>query len=759
MSMNDVIYASDYGVAPSLPTNPFYIDDALDVLIADVKAKRKRVIFTPGLYFHKRSCKWPRDVEFDFTGRNTNLRSGVSGNALTEQITKAYGAVFVACGTGPKEYTLDYVTESTQCGFDRAIPAAAQHPDNADSKFTRATLLDFTNKNASGATPATLRAFSAAHYIEEGWGRLMLRGLRAVTSCPDAAAGEVEGLGGWAKFTTIAPYADWDIGIFVSNPWSLMFEDVQTMGLWKMKGHVSYGPLIDVATYAPSGTPGNAESGLYNNVRFQCGVAFRAPDVWPVLDKTSAQLYVRWTPSHRFNPAGGVVRVSSDDTLAGTTDWEYTSITYTTSNSPTGLPGPWIRLNGAAASTGFVSVTTGRNSKLYQQFSGGHSHTIMRDSVLFDAAHPSGVDEASPDMNAAGLPGRERYTSPLEISGAPMRALKFDNVVYSPTGPIAAHVGTGFDLELNDYAEAKPYRLNLGDPLVTERSAVFIGGPRASHKDIVGSGGRFTYSRTGQGLNSNIHRAPHVYASGGRVSTWEDVHNPTFFYDESINQPMAANGGLALGTAPGGDVAISARGGDIFISRTDAAGNNSRTALAWREVSGVNRLLLAYGASPTLDIIPDIAVQPGADGTIKSGGATRRWSTIYAATGTINTSDERLKTDIEGIPDSWLDAWAEVEYVRFKMKDAVAAKGNGARWHVGIIAQRVVDAFAKHGIDAFEIGLACYDKWGDQYNEKGQLEVAAGDAYGIRYEEAAILEAALTRRTLKRYNELLTTKK
>jgi len=460
-------------------------------------------------------------------------------------------------------------------------------------------------------------------------------------------------------------------------------------------------------------------------------------------------LYVRWTPSHRFNPAGGIVNVSSGDTIAGSEDWAYTSITYTTSNSPSGLPGPWIRLNGAAASTASVNVSSGSNSKLYQQLSGGHSHTIMRDSVLFDAAHPSGVDEASPDMNAVGLPGRERYTSPLEISGAPMRALKFDNVVYSPTGPIAAHVGTGYDLELNDYAEAKPYRLNLGSPLVTIRSAVFIGGPKASHKDIVGSGGRFTYSRIGQGINSNIHRAPHVYASGGRVSTWEDVHNPTLFYDESINQPMAANGGLALETAPGGDV---------FISRKDAAGN-SRTALAWREVSGVNRLSLAYGASQTLDIIPDTAVQPGADGTVTSGGATRKWKTIYAVTGTINTSDERLKTDIEGIPDAWLDAWAEVEYVRFKMKDAVAVKGNGARWHVGVIAQHVVAAFAKHSIDAFEIGLACYDKWDDQYDEKGTLEVAAGDTYGIRYEEAAILEAALTRRTLKRYNELVTGKK
>lgn len=175
---------------------------------------------------------------------------------------------------------------------------------------------------------------------------------------------------------------------------------------------------------------------------------------------------------------------------------------------------------------------------------------------------------------------------------------------------------------------------------------------------------------------------------------------------------------------------------------------------------------------------------PFADSVYAVGSASLRPSVIYSATATINTSDENLKTDIRTIELGLLRAWAKVDYVQYKFEDAVERKGDGARWHFGLVAQRVKAAFESEGLDAFEYGLLCYDEWeavdettstrklGTLYdpihgNREGVEEpsegssarwvftheevtvvspaITAGQRYGIRYEEALVLEAALAR--------------
>lgn len=162
-------------------------------------------------------------------------------------------------------------------------------------------------------------------------------------------------------------------------------------------------------------------------------------------------------------------------------------------------------------------------------------------------------------------------------------------------------------------------------------------------------------------------------------------------------------------------------------------------------------------------------------GAATLGTATYKWEAVYAVTGVIQTSDERLKTDISSIPDEWLDAWGDVEYSRFKMIDAVQKKGSdNARWHVGLIGQRVKEAFEARGLDAMKIGLLCYDEWDDEFEDRKIIDVeevrddegnvitpeqshiervqtrVAGNLYSIRYDEALAMEAAYMRRELER---------
>lgn len=160
--------------------------------------------------------------------------------------------------------------------------------------------------------------------------------------------------------------------------------------------------------------------------------------------------------------------------------------------------------------------------------------------------------------------------------------------------------------------------------------------------------------------------------------------------------------------------------------------------------------------------------------TFSLGIPSRLWSQVYAASGTIDTSDENEKQSIETYPDEVLDAWGDVQFIRFVFNNAVAKKGKEARLHSGIIAQQVVRAFADRGLDATRYGLLCFDRWQDEYevvevidapakfdadgNEitpakthtEKRLVTEAGERYGIRYSEALCMEAAYQRRRADR---------
>lgn len=140
---------------------------------------------------------------------------------------------------------------------------------------------------------------------------------------------------------------------------------------------------------------------------------------------------------------------------------------------------------------------------------------------------------------------------------------------------------------------------------------------------------------------------------------------------------------------------------------------------------------------------------PGVDSSFNCGSASYRWSNIYASNGAIVTSDERQKTQIQPISDAVFRAWSKVRFVQFKMLQAVEEKGNdGARWHFGVIAQEIKDAFESEGLDAFAYGLICYDEWGYTYEEVDGETVKvrnAGNAYGVRYDEVMAMECAYIR--------------
>ena len=124
------------------------------------------------------------------------------------------------------------------------------------------------------------------------------------------------------------------------------------------------------------------------------------------------------------------------------------------------------------------------------------------------------------------------------------------------------------------------------------------------------------------------------------------------------------------------------------------------------------------------------------DGQVDLGGASNRWDTVYAATGAINTSDEREKQDIADITEVEKRVAVAIKGMlkSFRFKDAVSAKGDGARVHFGVIAQDVQAAFVAEGLDPNRYALFCHDTWEEEEEENGVI-IPAGDRYGIRYDE------------------------
>jgi hypothetical protein len=104
-------------------------------------------------------------------------------------------------------------------------------------------------------------------------------------------------------------------------------------------------------------------------------------------------------------------------------------------------------------------------------------------------------------------------------------------------------------------------------------------------------------------------------------------------------------------------------------------------------------------------------VTPGADNTQNFGSGSLRWATIYAGTGTINTSDERYKVLREGgnLSDAEYRAWSAVRAIVYRDKDSFERKGDAARMHIGYSWQSIQAAFEAEGLNPARYGLWCED--------------------------------------------------
>ena len=184
-------------------------------------------------------------------------------------------------------------------------------------------------------------------------------------------------------------------------------------------------------------------------------------------------------------------------------------------------------------------------------------------------------------------------------------------------------------------------------------------------------------------------------------------------YDQAIEAIAYA---LTAALDLAGVTARAVSGGEVVLG-AGAAGTPSLSAAGGRDTGvffpAANSLALATGGVARVSVDGSGHVATGTDNGQTLGTASKRWSTVYAGTGTINTSDAREKTPVTPLDAAEIAAAKALaaEIGTYQFVDAVARKGDGARRHVGLTVQRAIEIMEVHGLDPFRYGFICHDAW------------------------------------------------
>jgi hypothetical protein len=113
------------------------------------------------------------------------------------------------------------------------------------------------------------------------------------------------------------------------------------------------------------------------------------------------------------------------------------------------------------------------------------------------------------------------------------------------------------------------------------------------------------------------------------------------------------------------------------------------------------------------------------------GAAIYRWDDVYATNGTIQTSDQNEKQDIEALSEAEQRVAVAAKGLlrKFRWIDSVEEKGDDARIHFGIIAQDLQAAFEAEGLDAGRYAMFINSTWTDE--ETGEER----SRMGVRYNQ------------------------
>jgi len=244
--------------------------------------------------------------------------------------------------------------------------------------------------------------------------------------------------------------------------------------------------------------------------------------------------------------------------------------------------------------------------------------------------------------------------------------------------------------------------------------------------------GRLTFSTTADGASSPTERM-RIDSSGNLLVSTTTTSGFQSSSSESGSIIYGA-GGIASNSASNDVPAVFNRlgnHGNIVLCKKDGT---SVGAIATD--SSIFKFYGVFSGGAGLGIYSNRSVRPldssgdASDNDCDLGHSSQRYATLFAGTGSINTSDKNEKQDVEVFSDAEMKVAKKISslFKKFKYKDAVIAKGDDARVHSGVIAQEIENAFQEEKLDASNYAFWCKDTW---KNDDGKEQTR----YGIRYSE------------------------
>lgn len=650
----------------------------------------------------------------------------VSGYTATFAPDITTGTTFLMYGVGNKKYTVDCVSNMDVSGGVVSNPSS-EDPYTTTAPASSYDLLDFTNGDANGATRATLKPFSAAILMPET-GCVRLENFRIVPY--------FNGLDGYKDIANTGLGDEWDVGIWSRASFGNEYRNLQVVGYWRKTALLKTNIPVS-GTLAAQGEDEN-----YYHCRFQGfkGVSIRAHDVFRITAVTSSTIEIPWSSSHTFETSG-VLR-------SGGRNFTYSGLS---------VSGDKLVFTGVSnASEATVGSTIRRND--IDNF--GMAGTQFFDCYITSLYHHTHLLATSQYLSQPF----SRPSECMEVSGEPVRGVQVHAGTIQGWDDVLIHLHDCGNMNFySTYFESQPAYVTINGGNAIGYGARMIASRQSTSSLPYAAGNTRVLRMVGCSEGNGVDWGP-VFNNytGGRYNSGDGVFNPRDAFIDHKSLPEQSGGESRLVSQKGNARVVCGVGKTVLLGPTSGDCNLQSNTGSLNIRSGI-RVRVGHADGTDWWLADANKIAPVDDNVKAIGQPSNRCSVIYAGTGSINTSDETLKTRYD-ILNAERDAAIEIKSViyKFKFNDSINHKGiESSRYHFGVGAQTVGDILRKHGLNPEQYAFWCYDEWPDVWDEEVITEEStdpdtgekiysqyktgdmilvkkAGGRYGIRYDELAM---------------------
>lgn len=232
------------------------------------------------------------------------------------------------------------------------------------------------------------------------------------------------------------------------------------------------------------------------------------------------------------------------------------------------------------------------------------------------------------------------------------------------------------------------------------------------------------------------------------VTTWGEQLNSVHFINNDSTQIVTDNPstwGMIFNMTTNSEVH------QIWCTQPTGAlfhrgGNSAGWSGTWREIVDSSNYARITGEIYSVGSNWKSLASYAGDNTTALGVSGNRYTRLYAANATINTSDENEKNILSGITEAYEKTFLNLKPILYRWKNNDAK--NHDRVHCGLGAQSVLSAAKENGLTTLTFAAICRDDL-EEPTADGRTE-----RWGIAYEELIPLTIHMTQKALEKIENI-----